>query len=272
MVMLSSKDGMQGPQNMSPARPPENRFEIRGVHPGSYILHTQPNGPNQGNMAFQTIEVTGNHIDGIVLAASPGTDIPGSVKLEDATAPIEMPNLNINLRPTFPLGGAPRAKAAADLKFTLKNVAPMRYIISVSGVPETCYVKSIRYGGLDMPADGIDMLSSAPIEIVLSATAGQITGAVVDKDSKPVPNATVALFAPDGTIRGNGTDETGTFTFRALKPGDYRVMAFEDIPSGAYQDPVFIKPFEGRAEKVKIEPSGKQAIQVKVVSAAETDK
>ena len=273
MVMLTPKDGMQGPQGMSPARPPDNRFEIRGVTPGSYILHTQPNGGNQGNMAYQAVEVTGNHLDGIVLAAAPGTDIPGSIKIEDAAAPIELPNVNVNLRATFPMGNAPRGKAGSDLRFTLKNVMPMHYIVNVSGVPDTCFVKSIRYGGLDVPAEGIDITSSAPIEITLSATAGQIDGAVVDSDGKPVSNATVALFPSDGSpARGNGTDERGIFSFHALKPGDYRVMAFEDIPSGAYQDPQFVKPFEGRAESVKLEARGKGNVQIKVVPAADTDK
>src|SRR5204862_3678465 len=120
--------------------------------PGSYILHTQPNGGNQGNMAYQAVEVTGNHLDGIVLAAAPGTDIPGSIKIEDAAAPIELPNVNINLRATFPMGTAPRGKAGSDLRFTLKNVMPMHHIVNVSGVPETGFVNSIPYAGPDLTA------------------------------------------------------------------------------------------------------------------------
>jgi hypothetical protein len=171
------------------------------------------------------------------------------------------------------VGAQFRAKAADGLKFTLKNVAPLHYRVYVNGVPEGCFVKSIRYGGTDVSDDGIDMAAAAPLEIILSATAGDISAAVVDKDGKPVPNALVALLPKEGkSTRANTTDEAGAVTFRALKPGDYRLMAFEDIPSGAYQDPEFIKPFEGSAATVKLDPSGRQAIQIQVIAAADTDK
>jgi hypothetical protein len=273
MVMMSPKEGMQGPQAMGPARPPDNRFEIRGVTPGSYILHTEPRGGNQQMVAYLPVEVTGNHVDGVVLSVVPGSDIPFSVKMEDAKAPVALANVSVNLQPMFPMGGAPRAKAGDAGKAVLKNVVPMRYRVSVSGVPEGSFVKSLQYGGLDIPDDGIDMLSPAPIEVTLSATAGDISAAVVDKDGKPVPNALVALMPRDGkSTRANSSDDAGGVYFRGLKPGDYRIMAFEDIPQGAYQDPDFIKPFEGSATTVKLDPSGKQAVQVKLIPMSETDK
>ena len=273
MVMLSPKEGMPGPQNMSPARQPDNRFEIRGVTPGSYILHTEPRGPNQPGMAYQTLEVR-NHVEGVVLSVAPGMEIPGSVKLEDAQSPIELPNVTVNLQPQIPIGAPPRAKAAGEgLKFALKNVAPVRYRVSVSGVPETCFVKAIRFGGVEVPDEGVDIIGPAPMEVVLSATAGEISAAVVDKDGKPASNVLVALLPKEGkATQGRTTDENGGVRFNALKPGDYRLIAFEDIPQGAYQDPDFIRPFEGGAATVKLDPSGKQAVQVKLIPASETDR
>jgi 5-hydroxyisourate hydrolase-like protein (transthyretin family) len=273
MVMLSPKDGPQGPQNVGPARPPDNRFEIRGVSPGSYIVHTEPRGgPNQSGMAYQALQVT-NHVDGVVLNVAPGMEISGSVKLEDAAAPIELTNVTVNLQPQIPIGPPPRAKADAGMKFTLRNVAPVRYRISVSGVPETCFVKAIRFGGVDVPEEGIDIVGAAPIDVILSATAGEISGAIVDKDGKPASNVLVALLPKDGkAMQSRTTDENGSVRFNALKPGDYRLIAFEDIPPGAHQDPDFIRPFEGGAAAVKLEPSGKQTVQVKLIPASETDK
>jgi hypothetical protein len=173
------------------------------------------------------------------------------------------------------IGGAPRAKAGSDLKFTLKSVAPMHYSVSVGGVPDNCFVKSIRYGGQEVPEDGIDITSGGEMLVTLSATAGEVDGAVVDKEGKPVAGAMVALIPKDGpstAIRGSSGDEKGGVIFKGLKPGEYRLIAWEDIPPGAFQDPEFLKPYEGRGESVKLDAGAKQAIQLKVIPAQETDK
>src|SRR5262249_54443818 len=152
-------------------------------------------------------------------------------------------NVQVFLRSTFNVPSMPRSKVGANNTFTLKNVAPMHYIVSVGGYPDTCFVKSIRYGGQEVTAAGGGINSRGTMAVVLSATAGSIDAAVVDGDSKPVPNATVALIAPDGTAnRSSSSDENGTVSFRGLKPGDYKLMAFEDLEPGAWQDPDVRKP------------------------------
>jgi protocatechuate 3,4-dioxygenase beta subunit len=275
MVMLQSKDGTGTIPNMAPVRPPDNLFEIRNVAPGSYIVFARSgNGQNQ-SIAWQAVEVANNHVDGVMLTVAPGVDVQGSFKIADATAALSAPNLSVFLRGTFAIAGAPRARVADDLSFTFQNVSPMHYTVMVSGVPDNCYVKSIRFGGQEVPEDGVDIAGGGPFEITLSATAAEVDGAVVDKEGKPVANATVALIPKDGpptAIKANNTDENGAVAFKGLKPGDYRLLAWEDVPSGAYQDPEFLKPFEGRAASVKLDPSAKQAVQVKVIPVEETDK
>lgn len=272
MVMLSPKDGPQGPQMMAPARQPDNRFEIRGVLPGSYILHTEVRGGTQA-VAMMPLEVAGNHVDNVVLNVAPGNDIPVSVKLEDGKGGEVLTNVSVGLQPMLPMGGAPRAKIGEGLKGTLKNVAPMRYRVSVSGMPEGTFVRSINYAGVDIPDEGVEMLSASPLDVTLSATAGEISAAVVDRDGKPMPNVLVALYGSDGkSTRSINSSDVGAAIFRGLKPGDYRLMAFEDIPPGAHQDPDFVKPFESSGTSVKLEPSGKQMVQVKVIPVSETEK
>ncbi len=275
MVMLTPKEGGGPAPGVSPARPPDNRFEIRGVAPGSYVVHAQLGNGNQGTVAFQEVQVSNNHVDGVVLTVAPGNDVPGAIKVEDAAAPLNTPNLSVFLRPSTPMGGAPRARVGDDLKFTLKNVAPLHYSISVSGVPDTCFVKSIRYGGQEVPEDGIDITTGGTIDVTLSATAGEVSGAAVDKEGKPVTGAIMTLIPRDGpptAIQSRSADEKGGVTFKGLKPGEYRLIAWEDIPPGAAQDPEFLRPFEGRGESVKLDASGKQAVQVKAIPADETDK
>jgi hypothetical protein len=275
VVMVTPKDGITGPQATGQARPPDYRFEIRGVSPGSYTLHAQVGNGDQQAVAFQEVQIGNQHLDGIALTMARGDDVRGSVKVEDATAAVPMPNLSAFLRPSTPVGMSFRGKAAEDLTFTIKNVLPLHYTVSVGGLPDTCFVKEIRYGGQPVPDEGIDILGSGVFEVTLSATAGQVDAAVVDKDGKPVAGALVALYPKSGKlddINSRSTNEKGAATFKGLKPGEYKLIAWEDIPYGAPQDPDFVKPFEGRGETVKLDPSGHQAVQVKAIPASETDK
>ena len=96
----------------------------------------------------------------------------------------------------------------------------------------------------------------------------------MNKDGKPAAGAIVALYSKEGSgnPQGRSTDENGITSFRGLKPGDYRIMAFEDIEPGAYMDPEYVKPFESRAKTVKLDANGHEAVQVKLIPAEEVEK
>jgi protocatechuate 3,4-dioxygenase beta subunit len=275
-VMMTPKDSVGEPiQSMGLARMPEGRFEIRGVPPGSYIAHAQLRNSNGMLIGMQAVDIGNTHMDGLVLTLSGGFDLQGVVKVAESEAQVDVSNVNLNLRPVgFVFGGASRAKVGEGNKFVLKGVMPQKFTVSAQNLPEGCFVQSIRYAGQEVTEEGVEPNGNAAIEVVLSATAGQVTGVVSDKDGKPVPGASVVLWSKEkaATPQGNSTDENGAFTFKGLKPGDYKLLAFEDVEQGAYMDPAFVKPWESRAADVKIDPSGKPTLQYKVISAEETAK
>ena len=267
MVMMMSKDGTRQVPSMGPARPPDFRFEIVGVPPGSYFLFTQGGGGERGqqSIAFQPIEVQNRHVDGLMLSPAPGADVTGTIKVEDTNDPVDLSKVNVMLRPVNngPFGGPPRGRVVAGA-FVLKGVAPLRYAVNVSGIPEGTFVKSVRYGGREVSDDGVDF-TGGTIEVTLSATAGSVTAAALDKDGKPMASAMVAIYLNGVAVRGYTTDETGVATFNGLKPGDYSVIAWEDIPPGAYMDPEYVKQYSSTA--VSFEPRGNAIVQVKGVAA-----
>jgi hypothetical protein len=225
-------------------------------------------------VASQPVEVGGNHVEGLILTMSAGGDVQGTVKVEDATSPIDLSNVNVNLRPTgMNFGRVPRGKVGADARFVLNGVAPVPYAINAGGVPDNCYVKSIRYGGRDVPENGVDMSGGGTLEITLSAAAAAVDGVVMDKDNKPVAGAVVALIPKDGSpASGRSADENGIVSFKGLKPGEYRLIAWEDVEPGAYMDPDFVKPFESKAKNVKLDAGGREALQLKAIPVTEMDK
>ena len=272
MISLAVRDGseFQEPNHMTPARPPDYRFEVAGVRPGSYTINVNLNGPTPMG-ASQALEIGANHVEGVVLAVTGGADVQGAIKVEDATAPVDLSNVNINLRPTgLNFGRVPRGKSDGDGRFVLNQVSPVPFAINVSGIPDNCYLKSVRYGGREVGDSGVDMSAGGTLDVILSATAAAVDGIAMDKDNKPVAGAMVALVPKDGSpIQGRSTDENGIISFKGLKPGEYKLFAWEDVEPGAYMDPDFLKPFESKAKSVKLDPSGHDAVQLKVIPIEE---
>ena len=55
--------------------------------------------------------------------------------------------------------------------------------------------------------------------------------------------------------------------FKSVAPGEYRVYAWEEAEYGAWMDPDFMKPQEGRGEAVSIPEGARQAVQVNLIPA-----
>lgn len=63
------------------------------------------------------------------------------------------------------------------------------------------------------------------------------------------------------------TDQNGHFTIRGVRPGEYKIFAWEMVESGAYQDPDFLKPYESAGETVSIKESARETVQLKLIPA-----
>ena len=174
-------------------------------------------------------------------------------------------SVNRESAPTLARGTRPKLMPVGR-RFTLNGVAAVPFAINVGGFPDNCYLKSVRYGGREVPESGIDMSGGGPLEITLSATAASVDGVVMDKDNKPVAGAIVALIPKDGTqISGHSADENGIISFKGLKPGEYKLIAWEDVEPGAYMDPDFVKPLDSKAKTVTLDASGHEAVQLKAI-------
>src|SRR5262249_17486315 len=152
------RDGNPGSPITGAAFGPDGQFELRNVPPGQYTAVAQSRGGGQEFIATQPVDVVSNHVEGVLLTVTAGGEVQGSVKEVDATTPVELKNLTVMLRPVG-FGGSPppRARVGDDLKFALKSVPPVHYAATVAGVPETCYVQSVKYGGSEITEDGVEM-------------------------------------------------------------------------------------------------------------------
>ena len=270
-VTLTPQGGIRGGELylMSQARGPDGAFEIRNVPAGQYLAHAQTQSAGQQYVAIASVDVIGSHADGVVLRLATGGDVQGSVKVVDADPVPDLKTVQVSLRPVGFGGQAPRARLADDLKFTLKGVPPVRYAVNVSGLPETCYVKSIQYGGADVTADGVEMTTGAALQVVLSAGAAQVDAVVVVGDNKVAPGAQIAILKEGAIDSVRTADENGMLSLKGLKPASYRFIAWEDVDPDQLWDPEYLRRFENEGKAVKLDASGHEAIQLKAIPAAQ---
>ena len=258
---------------------PQGTFELRGVTPGSYFVIGQLNTQGKHFAARTAIQVGAANIEGILLTIRGGAPVSGRVRVEGETA--QRPaNLHVMLRPAeigVQFVPIPNQPVKADGNFQMDDVGADRYIVSVNGLPEGFYVKSVRSANLDVLADGLDASagSVAPLDIVLSPNAGQVAGSVLDPETRKAAAMMMVVLVPqekqrrdrEAFYQTSTTDFSGQFTFQGVTPGEYRVYAWEDAEYGAWMDPDFMKPLESRGEAVSVPEGGRQAIQVNLIPA-----
>src|SRR4029078_12705172 len=117
--------------------------------------------------------------------------------------------------------------------------------------------------------------SSESLEIVIGQNAGALNGVLLDDKRNPFSNGTIALL-PEFTQRSRRLDlykstasgSDGRFYFDGITPGNYSVFAWEDVQSGSWYEPDFIKNFEYRGISVQVdEGASSKTREVQVIPA-----
>ena len=264
------------PRAMTPVWNADGTFELRGVTPGSYTLIAQCWDEGKAYAARESVDVGNNKVDNVSLLLSTGMELKGTVRADgpDGTA---LGNMRVSLATKEALRmGMHGAKVRDDGSFSLSNVLPAVYTISVLGMPETFYIKSIRMGDADGLEAGLDLThgGAGTLEILLSPNGGQVDGAVSGLKEAAGGGAALVL-APEGQRRNQtvffkmaNTDAQGHFTIKGIAPGDYKLFAWSQSDDPDYQDPEFLKPYENQGEAVTIRESGHESVQLKLI---ETD-
>jgi hypothetical protein len=108
----------------------------------------------------------------------------------------------------------------------------------------------------------------------VSRSAGAVQGIAQNVSGQPVADVTVVLV-PALQRRSNPaffkhamTDQNGAFDIRSIPPGEYSLLAWEDIDPGTWLIPELLREFEGRAQKITIDRGSDSRHVVHVIPAA----
>jgi protocatechuate 3,4-dioxygenase beta subunit len=108
----------------------------------------------------------------------------------------------------------------------------------------------------------------APLLISLSAGGAVVTGIVRGADGSPMPGAVVAL-APSlrrySRYRETTTDQNGEYAIAGVAPGEYRIYAWDEIETGAYQNAEWLKRYELKGRTIVAKQEGHEVIALKAI-------
>jgi hypothetical protein len=246
----------------------DSHFEITGLVPGVHIIEAEPEYAVPSALARAIVSITDHNVNDVELRFASGFDVDGAIKVPSAEAAVDFRGITVSLG-GLDVYNLPHTKVEENGTFILKGVTPTHARIEISEVPDCCYLKSIRFGGVELPDEGVDLSPGRSLEITLSPMAGKIVGSVLDKDEIPVVNATIVLFPNAGRLaeaRSVRADEYGGFRVGGLKPGDYKLIAWDDMEDGWYFDPEVVKLAEDRAQTISVTARGSQTVRLKTTS------
>jgi Carboxypeptidase regulatory-like domain len=242
--------------------PASGRFEIHGVSPGSYILIASQLFAGRPFGGRIPVEVSQAPPEDVTLPLTPALEITGSVEIEGAPRGT-LQNLSIRLSPSegLALGPEPLAKVASNGTFRLAGVTPGPWIVELEPLPEGLWLKTESFANNDAIGGEVNVSEGGrgQLRILLATDGAQISG-TVGKDGQP-SQATVILVPAAPELRGahllyrvTHTTEHGLFTLRNVRPGSYKLYAFQEIEPFNWLDPDLLKAVEASAALVTVGP------------------
>jgi 5-hydroxyisourate hydrolase-like protein (transthyretin family) len=228
----------------------DGRFEIEAVPPGSYWLETAP---QQALAARIPITVAENDVDGVVFPIGNGANLDCKVRGADTGSIALTPvGRNLDSRLELQIGAA-----------RFYNLLPVVYSIDVNGLPAGSYVKGITFQGRPVVDWTVDLSSGAGGDLVVdvSPDAGEVSGKV-DK-----PGVVVQIWPSDGdTARSTRSGPHGEFRFDSLPPGDYRVIAWQDLDDDLAQYAPFRAAFTADASTVHVGERAHERVEPRTIA------
>jgi hypothetical protein len=289
--------GTTGRGAAQPAPAPEARGSARGQagQRGPGGQRGQDGAPPPVPIGVRTpLNVGYAHVEDLRLTLAAGADLSGKARMEGGAAEIPR-GFTVSLARDPDIVGAPSPQGRGgaiqpDGTFTLNGVGPDDYRVLVAPfitafqwappsppkAIENAYVKSIRYDGLDVLADGLHLASVSilgDLEIVFGA-GGSVSGAVVNERRDALANVTVALV-PETQYRKRmdlyrtaSTDSLGRFRIAGVAPGFYKAFAWEQVDRNAWQVQEFLAEIENRGIPVDVREGGDTTTDIAAIPSA----
>jgi hypothetical protein len=227
------------------------------------------------------VSVGEDSVTGIQLQLQVAPTVSGRMVFEGATQPTadKLQVMGVSLMPAIPSGSSyccPASRVSADGRFDTQGYPPDKYYLTPNNVPAGWSLKSVTAVGKDVVLAPLT-LDARPVSDVVftfSDTSSEISGVVNDQTGKTAPTASVVLFPAsfqaavrDGInprlVRlSRPSPQTGTYRFLNVVPGDYLIVAADDLALEKWPDPDLMSTFAGVATRITVGAGEKKKLDV----------
>lgn len=277
-IVRNSLNGLEATEvyqrDQALARRQNNTYVSPPLPPGSYEMFYSHDGLGD-QIAHVTFAIVDRNVDLGTVMIRPGMAVYGQITGE--VSGIQYGNLKIDLVPLdarriepFFLSSFTRVDPSGTFNIAwpaFSNsveppgaVAHGRYQVGLLGLPPDVYLASAIHNGRDVLETGItiDGALSGPLQILV-ANGTSVEGSVRDNDDQLVAGCRVILV-PEARYRGNlnrykavYTDQNGRFRLNGVAPGDYLLIASNDILEGSWENGEVLAQLERRGTKLKVD-------------------
>ena len=178
-------------------------------------------------------------------------------------------------------GGMTENEKSGSPEWQLNVNEPGRYWVQAEAWPPA-FVSSVTSGGTDLGSNPLVIVPGStpqPVEVTLRDDGGTITG-IIGSQTPGAPNPNVAgetpqvwiyaipLFSTAAALRNVMPNSDGHFSFYAMPPGSYRVVACDAQQDIDFHSVEGVAAWAGKGQTVTVDPGGTASVELDVVHAA----
>jgi hypothetical protein len=273
---ISTRVGADGQFRLSNVPPGQYTVVARGILLPPPAVEAGPRRPGVPMWGAADVTVDGRAVRNVTLSLHQGMTLTGQITFDGAQAPpADLTSVRVSLSPADvgaarQLATGANGRADANGRFTIPNVMPGRYRLNAAAGGGWFTASSVVSGqdSLDFPLEVKANQNVSGAAITMSNQPAELRGQLVDDRGQPAMDHTVIVFAADRRFWIPGSRRLltarpatdGSFVFRNLAPGDYRIAGVLDPEPGAWTDPAYLEQLEPVSMRVTL-AAGEKAVQ-----------
>lgn len=211
------------------------------------------------------VDVRDGDVEDVTLPMALPLSVRGQFLFDPPVAPEAAGEVSLRFSARYAAGSMSQtSRVGPDGAFEVASLPGWDFLIEFQGLPEGYYVDTASFGRGDPLRDLLNP-TNAPGSLLLIravSASGRIAGTVTDALGAPQEGALVTLV-PEGNAAGRHdlyrrveSDADGRFFLETLRPGPYRVFAWESITEYAERNADFLDPYLSRGRLVTVGQNG----------------